>query len=346
MKKRVIRLLVLCFVIGMIISMQSMVFAKEKVVKLKIGHVCQESTVLHQACLVFAKNLEKYSNGTIKAEIFPNSSLGSNREGVEQLQMGITDGWVISNGAIAPFTKSLQVYDLPYLWKSKEAGLAFFNSEFGIDLLKPLEKVGLKGLGYYTQGWRHLTYNSDKPIRKPEDLKGLKIRTMNSPIHIDTWKVLGASPGPMAFSEVFSSLQQGVIDGEENPLENIKFMGFNQVQKYITLDGHVLDPVEFILSKKTWDSFTIEQQEVVQKAVTDSCLWDQKYVFEACKKIREDIEKNDNSTEIIILSKEQRKAFREAAQPVYDKYRDQIGADLIKKVEDFQSNFEEVVPQS
>jgi tripartite ATP-independent transporter DctP family solute receptor len=310
---------------------------------LSLGHTGQEVNIFSQASVKFAEYVNEYSDGKIEVKVMGAGALGDNREGIEQLQLGVTDFWVISTGLLAPFTNAVALYDLPYLFKSAEAGIAFFNSDIAMEIIQPLENKGIKGLGYMTQGWRHI--HSNKPVRSPEDLAGMKIRTMSTPIHIELFKALGANAIPMAFSEVFTSLQQGIIDGGENPFENIKAQGFDKVQKCITMDGHVLDPMVLVISLNTWNSLSDREKEVIQNAATEACKWDQEHVLAANRASMEEF-KAAGSPEIIELTAEERRAFREASQPIYDAYLPEIGEDLYKKVVDFQKDFEEVPPQN
>ena len=317
--------------------------AAAEVRQMSLGHTGQDMNIFSKAAKMFGELVEKESAGSMKVNVIGAGALGNNREGIEQVQMGVTDFWVISTGLLAPFSKAVAIYDLPYLFKSAEAGIAFFNSDLALEVAKPLEEKGIKAVGYMTQGWRHI--HSNKPIRTPEDLKGLKIRTMSTPIHMELFKAMNANAIPMDFSEVFTALQQGVIDGGENPFENIKAQGFYKVQKYITMDGHVLDPMVLVVSKKTWDSLKDDQKAIVMKAAKAACAWDQENVLAANRKVMEEF-KAAGTPEIIELTAGQRAAFRTAAQKVYDDHIKEIGEEMFKKVMDFQKDFKEVPPQN
>lgn len=307
-----------------------------------LGHTGQPSVTFALAADKFAEFLDAHSNGDMKIKVMGASALGNNREGIEQLQQGVTDFWIISTGLLAQFTKAVTIYDLPYLFKSEAAGIAFFNSPIAESIVKPLEDKGLKSLGYFSMGWRHI--HSNIAIRKPEDLAGVKIRTEPAPIRMAIFKAMGANPVPMDFGEVFTSLQQGVIDAGENSLENIQSQGFHTVQKYITLDGHILDPMLLVISLNTWNNLSDAEKETLQKAATEACKWDQENIGINSAKILS-VFKTEPKPEIIELSPEEREAFRKASQSVYDNYFKDYGTELYNQVVEFQSSFEAESPK-
>ena len=314
-------------------------FAREFV----MGHTGQPLVTFAQAGEKFAEFLEKHSNGTMKVQIMGAAALGNNREGIEQIQQGVTDFWIISTGLLAPFTKAVTVFDIPYLFKSEKAGLDFVNSELAMEVVKPLEEKGIQPLGFFIMGWRHT--HSNIAIRSPEDLKGVKIRTEPAPIRLSIFKAMGANPIPMEFGEVFTSLQQGVIDAGENTFENIKSQGFHTVQKYITTDGHILDPMLIVMSKKSWDALSADEKAVLQKAVDETCHWEQENVLANNKKILDEF-KAAGTPEIIELTAEQRKGFREAAKSVLEDHKADIDMAMYERIMKFQEAYPEEAPNS
>lgn len=311
--------------------------------ELVLGHTGQPSVTFAQAAQKFAEFLNEESQGALTVNVMGAAALGNNREGIEQLQQGVTDFWIISTGLLAPFTTAVTIYDLPYLFKSEKAGMDFFNSPAAQEITKPIEEKGLKALGYFSMGWRHI--HSNIAVHKPEDLKGVKIRTEPAPTRMAIFSSMGANPIPMDFGEVFTSLQQGVIDAGENPLENIQSQAFHTVQKYITLDGHILDPMLIVISFNTWNSLSDEEKAQVQKAAEKACKWDQENVGANNAKILEEFKKG-TSPKIIELTAEERAAFREATQPVYDNYFKEYGKDLYDKVMTFQETYEAEAPRN
>lgn len=308
-----------------------------------MGHTGQPSVTFAQAGEKFAEFLAKHSDGKLTVKTMGASALGNNREGIEQIQQGVTDFWIISTGLLAQFTKAVSIYDLPYLFKSEKAALDFVNSDIAMEVVQPLDEKGIHPLGYFIMGWRHI--HSNVPVRKPEDLKGVKIRTEPAPIRMGIFKALGASPIPMDFGEVFTSLQQGVIDAGENTLENIQSQGFHTVQKYIIIDGHIMDPMLLVMSKRTWNKLSDEEKAIVQKAADETCVWDQENVLVNNKKILDEF-KATGSPEVIELTAEERQAFREASKSVFDEFKDSIDMGIYEKIMKFQEPYAEEAPNS
>ncbi len=302
---------------------------------IKIAHVIAAGTPLDKMGHKFAELVKEKSGGKIVAEVYPNSSLGGNRELCEQLQLGSLEVAVPAIAFVGGFTKSTMVLDLPYLFKNNKAAEAVLDGEVGQWIASELRKQGFVCLGYAAQGWRHVTANRE--IKTPADMKGLKIRVMENPLHIAHFNTLGASAIPMAFSEVFTALQQGAIDAEENPWCNIDLSRFYEVQKYIIKTGHIYDPLPFMYSEVLWDKLTPEQQKIISEAAKEAIAFERAL----CYQDEIDTEKKIaalGTNVIITLTPEERDAFRKAAQPVYDKYRGQIGADLLDKVMKIQES--------
>ncbi|HHW07219.1 MAG TPA: DctP family TRAP transporter solute-binding subunit [Clostridia bacterium] len=304
---------------------------------LRLGHNVTEATALHRGALEFAKLVEQKSNGTIKVDVFPNATLGDNRQMLEGMQLGSVDMCLPNLSNIAGFTDKTAVFELPYLFKNEAAAEAVFDGPIGDELFADLEKSGLVGLAYWTQGWRHIT-TSNREVRKPEDMKGLKFRTMENERHMQHFNALGASAIPMAFSELYSSLQQGIIDGQENPYVNIYLNGLYECQKYITETGHIYDAIPLLISKITWDKLTPEQQQILREAAKEVTSLEREMSREDDRKYKQAII-DSGKCQIIELTPEERQAFRDAAQVVYDMNRDKIGADYIQRILDAQEGF-------
>ncbi|MGD8399636.1 MAG: DctP family TRAP transporter solute-binding subunit [Bacillota bacterium] len=296
---------------------------------IKIGHVVQDGTPLDSGLDKLAKLLKKRSGGVIRAEVYPNSTLGGNRELLEQLQLGTLEMCAPSVAALGGFTKNTALLDLPYLFKNNKAAQQVLDGEIGRTIFAGLEDSGFVGMGWLTTGWRHVTAN--KAIRTPAGMKGLKIRVMENNMHIDHFKALGASPTPMAFSEVFTALQQGAIDCQENPFYNIKGNRFNEVQKYIIMTGHIYDTAPLLASKNFWDRLPKKYQNMIMKAMVEVLKYERRLSIEDEEKTANEFRKNGKNV-VIKLTDKERAAFRKAAQPVYDKYAKSIGTNLIAKV--------------
>lgn len=289
---------------------------------IKLASPVVESHPAHAGFLKFKEIVEKESNGKIKVEYYPNAVLGGDRELTEAVQMGTVTMALSSTSPVANFEKSFYLFDLPFLFPDRETAYKVLDGPIGQKLLDNLASQGIKGLGYWENGFRHIT-NSKRPIKKLEDLKGLKLRTMENKIHIAAWKKLGANPTPMAFGEVFTALQQGTVDGQENPLALIDSNKFYEVQDYLTLSGHVYTPFVIMMNKDFFDKLPQDLQHLVLDAVKEAGEYQRNLIKE---------QEGDNlkviknaGVEIYELPKEEKDRMREQLKPVYDMVGDMIG---------------------
>ena len=229
------------------------------------------------------------------------------------------------------------MFDLPFLFPSNEAADYVLDGEVGQQLLDRLSDVGIKGLVYWENGYRHLT-NSVRAVRTPEDVRGMKVRTMENPMHLDAWRAMGANPTPMAFGELFSAMQQGVVDGQENPWGTIYLQNFPEVQGFATDTGHVYSPFVLMIGQEFWDDLPRELQEVVMDAAIRSRDMNRELNRRYNREYLEDLR---NIMTVVELSPEARTQFQTAVRPVYASYADAIGQDLIDaviaEIEAFQS---------
>ena len=214
----------------------------------------------------FAKEVEKRTNGRYKIQTFYNGSLGGERESIEAVQLGTQELTFATSGAIPNFVPDTKIIDVPFLFRDSAHARAVFDGPFGQELAKKFEPKGFKVLAWGDNGFRHMT-NNKRPIHTPEDLKGLKMRTMENPVHIAAYKSMGIMTTPMAWPEVFPALQQGTVDGQENPLPVILSQKLDQVQKYMTLTGHVYSPMVFLMGKAQFDKLApADQQAFIEAA--------------------------------------------------------------------------------
>jgi len=309
-----------CIVVLVVLMAGGAAFAKD-VLTLSIGHVVTEEGGEHLGSLKFAELLEKKSEGSIKLKVFPNGQVGQNREMVESLQAGALDMALPALPALGGFTDATKVFDLFYLFDDRKQAEKILDGSVGKDVAAAMESSGIKIISWWTQGFRETTANRE--IRKPEDLKGLKIRVMENPLHIEAWNTLGASAIPMAFSEVLTSLQQGVLDAQENPYQNIVHSGFHTVQKYIIETSHLYGPLPVAFSKVNWEKLTPDQQKIILEAAEETKIWQREKQEEINKGLKETIEKTGSNV-IISLSAEEKAAFRKNLQPLYKKYAPQM----------------------
>lgn len=275
--------------------------------------------------------IEEQSGGNFTVEIFTGAQIGNDQEVFEGLKLGVADMLPCGTDIIGNFSKQFGLLSLPYLFDNEAQVVAVVEGEFGRRLLADLENIGYVGLGFGNFGFRHTT-NSKKPINTVEDMKGLKIRTMTTPIHLEVFEAMGANPTPMAFSELFSALQQGVVDGQENPLMNIYANKLHEVQKYLTLDGHVFTFVTFVVSKDWYDKLDSANQQILRDGVQIAC----DYMKESCES--EDalaLEKmTETGVQAVELTPEAKEGFRKAVQGVSEKYGNEIDPEKYKELLD------------
>ncbi|MBG9565520.1 hypothetical protein ABE38_08770 [Brevibacillus agri] len=239
--------------------------AEAEPVTLKLGHVWSSSEIHAQAVEKFAAEVEKVSNGTLKVEVFADGTLGKDKDLLEGLKVGTADIWVGGAGVLSGSSDTAKIFTVPFMFDSQEHFNKVYDGEVGQQISDRIQKEsGYKVLSYWERGARWLTVN--KEVKTPEDLAGLKIRVPESPVFVKSFERLGAAPTPMAFGEVFTSLQQGVIDGQENPLSLIYTSKFNEVVKYLVKTEHVREPISMVISETKFNSLTPEQQQALTAA--------------------------------------------------------------------------------
>lgn len=299
---------------------------------IKIGHVEPENRSTHQALVHFKETVEKDTKGSVKVEIYPNGALGGDVQLTEAVATGSLDAALPSTSVLTAYADDFGVLDMPYLFTSSEAAFNAMDGEVGDYFTKKLAEKGLVNLGYTYNGPRSTTTNV-RPIVKPADLQGIKMRVMESPIFIDYYKTLGANPTPMSFTEVYTGLQQGTVDAEENPPSLILANKFFEVQKYLSLDEHTHNFLAFIMNKGKFDSLSKEQQDALVKAakayVKEQRDMELKDNGEAIKKLQE------AGMQVNSLTAEEKAAFRTALSSMYDTYRNKFGNDIFAKAEKY-----------
>lgn len=241
---------------------------------IRAATVLVDESPIAQSLYLFAKIVESQTNGDIEVQVFSGGKLGDERPNIEAAQLNNIQVATPSGGVLANFSKKIRVINLPFLLTDQKVAYKVLNeSAVGQKLLDSLSEIGLIGLAFGDYGMRNLT--SKKEIKNMTDLKGLKIRTMKVPDHLALWKNMGANPTPIAFSELYTALQQGVVDGQENPYETIYLSKFYEVQKYITVVGHIYDLQPIIMSKKFYDGLPPNYQQIVRNAaqIANKYLW-------------------------------------------------------------------------
>jgi len=217
----------------------------------------------------FAREVEQRTQGRYKVQNFYSAALGAERESVEGVQLGTLDLTLTSTGPLPNFVPEVAILDIPFLFRDYAHARAVLDGPIGQDLLQKFPAKNLVALAWAENGFRHMT-NSRHPVNVPDDLKGLKMRTMENPIHIQAYRQFGILPTPMAFTEVFTALQQGTVDGQENPLSVITSAKLDQVQKYLTLTGHVYSPAVILMNKAKWDALSAADKQAFTDAAREA----------------------------------------------------------------------------
>jgi tripartite ATP-independent transporter DctP family solute receptor len=300
---------------------------KRDVKVLKLGHTLDTKHSVHIAMEYMAKRLSELSGGKMQIEIYPGGVLGSERESLELLQLGSLDITKVSAAALEGFVEEYKVFGLPYIFKSKEHAFAVLDGPIGQEILNKGEKFWLKGLCFYDAGAR--SFYSSTPIRKPEDLKGLKIRVMQSITSFEMVRAMGGSPTPISWGELYTALQGKVVDGAENNPPSFYLSHHYEVCPYYTLNEHTRIPDVLIMSTHAMDKLNDQEKKWLMQAVKESV----KVQREEWNKSEENALKSvvEEGVEIIEPDKQ---PFIDAVQGVYNLYKDNKElSDLIKRIE-------------
>jgi C4-dicarboxylate-binding protein DctP len=296
---------------------------------IKFSHVVAPDTPKGKGADKFKELAEKYTNGRVKVEVYPNSQLYKDKEEVEALQLGAVQMLAPSLAKFGPLgAKEFEVFDLPFILPDKAALRRVTDGALGKRLFQKLETKGIVGLAYWDNGFKVMSAN--KPMREPADFRGLKMRIQSSKVLEAQFRALGAIPQVMAFSEVYQGLQTGVVDGSENTPSNMYTQKHHEVQKYLTLSDHGYIGYAVIANKKFWDGLPADVKPQVEKAMADSTA----YANEISGKENEEAlaeMKKSGKTEFISLTPEQKAAWKAALDPVYKDMASRVGKDVIEE---------------
>jgi tripartite ATP-independent transporter DctP family solute receptor len=318
------RLIVMAAVIVLVGTLSVVAQAQDPKYIIRIGTTTEPEGHYHKGLLQFKEKVENYTNGQLRVDIFLNSQLGNERDMIEGLGMGLLEGALTSSAPLANFSSDFLLLDLPYIVTDRAKAYKVMDGPVGQSILQSMDAKGVKALSFWENGFRNVT-NSKLPIVHPADLKGLKIRTMENPIHQATFEYFGATPTPMAWGEVFLALQQGTIDGQENPLVIISTVKVYEVQKYISMTGHFYSPAVFMLSKQVFDAYPPDIQEAILKAEQEAREWERNYSAQLDEQLRQEL--TDKGVQFNDVDKAE---WRAACQPIYDQFKDRINPDYIK----------------
>lgn len=295
-------------------------------VRLKLGHVAQPSHPFHTGALKMAELAKQYSNGEIVIDVFPASQIGNERDLIEGARLGTVDMLLTSTAPVMGFEKRFGVLDMPFVFRDLPHAHKVLDGPIGQQLFAALEPKGLKGLAWFENGFRDIT-NSKHEIKTADDLKGLKIRTMENPIHVAYFKKLGAVPQPMAFGELYPALDKKVVDGQENPIGAIVTGRFYEVQKYASLTGHVYSGVPVLMSMKRFNGLTKPQQDALLRAAKEASVFERNQLADQDKDGMALLRKHG-----VQVTTPDRSSFASAAESVRASFADKTDPELLRQI--------------
>lgn len=282
-----------------------------------------------KAMEIFAKELAERTDGELTAQLFPNMQLGGAGENVDQVKSGAIMGTWIGVSYLSRIVPELEVLSLPFAFDSREDAFALIDGEIGDMLGEKLAAAGFVPLGYMELGFRHVT-NSKRPIETIEDFEGLKIRLQPNQTHIDTFRALGANPVSMDIKEVYGALQQGVLDGQENPYSIISTNHFDEVQQYLSDTGHFYEFIVVVANKNKFDSLSDAQRQAVRDAMAEAVAWQRDKAAKEDDAARQTL--IERGMQFTPIGDETRAQLRAATKGVVDDLREKLGADLVDRV--------------
>ena len=294
---------------------------------IKFSHVVASNTPKGAAADKFKELAEKYTDGKVKIEVYPNSTLYKDKEELEALQLGAVQMLAPSNSKFGPIgVREFEVFDLPYILPDLNTLRKVTDGPLGAKLLKLLDAKGMTGLAYWDNGFKQMSAN--KKLVSPEDYKGLKFRIQSSKVLEAQFRALGAVPQVMAFSDVYQALQTGVVDGQENTWSNMYTQKMHEVQKYATVTNHGYIGYVVIVNKKFWDGLPADIRPQLEKAMKEATAFGN---GQSAKENEDALEaiKKAGKTEIVTLTAEQDAAMRKAMMPVYKEVASRVGQPLI-----------------
>lgn len=295
---------------------------------LKMGYAVAQNSHYGVGATVLCDEIEKGTAGRYKCQHYPAAALGGEREMIEAVQLGTQDLVNTSTGPLGNFVPETKIFDIPFLFRDYDHARKVMDGKIGQDVLMAMRSKGLIGLAWGENGFRHMT-NSKRPINQATDAAGLKMRTMENKVHMAGYKTFGILPTPMAFPELFTALQQGTVDGQENPIPVILASKFSQVQKHLSLTGHVYSPAVFILSPNVWNKLS----DADKKVFTDAAI---KGGAAQRKKVNDD--ENNGIAQLKkdgmqVVEKPNGDSFRKAVAPAYAEFAKEFGADKIAAIQ-------------
>ena len=301
------------------------------VMTIRLAHDAPLTTPHHEAAEKIKAAREEKSGGKITVEVYPNQQFGSASEMIESQQMNTVEMVLLPTSKYGGFYPTLNIMDMPFLFPTQESTMKLFKSELATEMMAGLEDIGIHGLAFYSSGSRNFTNNYE--IHKPEDFKGLRIRTQEAPIIMEMYKSWGATTTAIDIMELYNALQNKTVDGQENPFLSIANLKLYEVQKYMVVSGHSY--LEYIMtcSKQWWESLDAKTQALIEEVVMEN----QQFCYDRLQEYNKEYFDTISSSDITIyeLTPEERQAFQEASEPVYEIFGKEIGVDLLNRVREF-----------
>lgn len=295
---------------------------------IRLGSALSGNHPLTRANLEFKRLLEERSKGRIEVRVVHSAQLGGVRENIEMVKGGTLTACIGDTAFLESFVPKFGIFNLPFVFPTREAAFAVLDGPIGKELVGEMEKAGFKSLGLTENGFRHVT-NSVRAVNTPDDLRGMKIRLQTNPVHLKVFRLLGANPVPMDWPEVYSALQQKVIDGQENPLGIIFPLKVYEVQKFLSLTGHFYGVFGVYMNKGFYDKLPADLQAAVDASARDATTWHRKTVVDEEQGYLDGLKKAGIA--INQPSAAQLAQFREKSAPVYDDVRKVVGGDLMDR---------------
>lgn len=293
---------------------------------IRVGHADNEAHPKHLAFLKFKELVESASNGEITVEVFPSGQLGGEREMVEALQSDALQITCVSNGVMSAFSEPFMLLDIPFLFENESQAHAAIDGAQSV-LFSELDAIGLHGLAVWEQGFRQVS-SASKPVQSMADLEGLKLRTMEAPLHVEAWRALGANPTPMSWGQVYPSLQTGVIDGQENPLYVVTQENLFEVQRYVSLTNHIYDAMPVVASGSWWDTLSEEDKQIISDAMAEATVYERGLVGAEVAKAAEELA--EHGVEVVEVPQDVLAEMKRTAQPpVVAEVRAELGDALV-----------------
>lgn len=299
------------------------------VVVVKMGHGLDVSHPVHHAMVDLGERLIQKSDSTMRVDVYPSQQLGTERELLELLQIGSVGMTKVSSAVLEGFVPEYQVFGLPYLFRDESHRFDVWSGDIGREILRSGQEFGLRGVTYYDAGTRNF-YTKDRPVEQPSDLQGLKIRVQESPVSMQMVQVLGGSPTPIAWGELYTALQQGIVDGAENNAPSFYLSRHYEVCKYFSLDEHTAVPDVVLVSTTLWDDLTEQQRNWLQEAADESAEYQKELWAESVRESLEALE--EAGVEIVRPPTE---PFAEQVAPMYETFRNTPKVyDLIQRIQE------------